>query len=327
MRYSSAVPSALAPLPPVSVVIPTYRRRAQLASVVDALLADAATAELIVVVDGSDDGSLELLRAIAHRDPRVRPIGSANHGQAAARQLGLEAARHPVVLLLDDDVIAGPGMVSGHAAHHAERPDLVVVGAMPVPEDVQATGGGPARLYGRWYEEQVRFYMAEPDHILHSLWAGNVSLPRAAALRVGCVNPDFDASYSEDRDFGLRLLRAGLHARFDPELRAEHHFQRSHRDFLKGAVASGEGARLIHTLHGDILGPFPADDYHGYLSPFMAAAVGLAQRPRGRPLITASVAVARVSRALRLRELERRALIAAFHMLRLRAAGGYHSRP
>src|SRR3954454_8936427 len=106
LRYSSAVPSALAPLPPVSVVIPTYRRRAQLASVVDPLLADEATAELIVVVDGSDDGSLELLRAIAHRDPRVRPIGSANQGQAAARQLGLEAARHPVVLLLDDDVIA-----------------------------------------------------------------------------------------------------------------------------------------------------------------------------------------------------------------------------
>jgi GT2 family glycosyltransferase len=309
------------------VVIPTYRRRAQLASVVDALLADAATAEVIVVVDGSDDGSLELLRAIAHRDPRVRPIGSANQGQAAARQLGLEAARHPVVLLLDDDVIAGPGMVSGHAAHHAERPDLVVVGAMPVPEDVQAAGGGPARLYGGWYEEQVRFYVDEPDRILHSLWAGNISLTRAAALRVGCLNPDFDASYSEDRDFGLRLLRAGLHARFDPELRAEHHFQRSQRDFLKGAVAAGEGARLIHTLHGDILGPFPADEYHDFLSPLMAAAVGLAQRPRGRPLITASVAVARVSRALQLRELERRALAAAFHMLRLRAARGYHSRP
>jgi glycosyltransferase involved in cell wall biosynthesis len=327
VRYSSAVPSALAPRPQISVVIPTYGRRAQLARVVDALLADEATAEVIVVVDGSDDGSLELLRAIAHRDPRVRPIWTAKRGQAAARQLGVEAARYPVVLLLDDDVLAGPGMVSGHAAHHAGRADLVVVGAMPVPEPVRATGGVPAQLYATWYDQQVRFYVAEPERILHSLWAGNVSLPRAAALRVGCVSPDFCARYSEDRDFGLRLLRAGLHARFDPALRAEHHFERSPRDFLTQAVAAGQGARLVHELHGDIVGPFQADEYLAYLSPAIAAAVALAQRPRGRPLISGAVAAARVSGALGLRRLERRALTAAFHMIRLRAARGYHPGP
>jgi glycosyltransferase involved in cell wall biosynthesis len=300
--------------------MPTYNRAASLGAVVDALLADDATSELIVVVDGSDDGSLELLRRRAETDPRLRPLWTPNQGQAAARELGLRAARHPVVLLIDDDVLAGPGLVSGHAAHHVARGDLVVVGAMPVPPRVQAEGGAPARLYAAWYEQQLRAYREAPGEILRSLWAGNVSLRREAALRVGLSNPDFDARYNEDRDFGLRLLRAGLVARHDPALRAEHHYRRSMRSFLADAVASGEGSWLVHRLHGDILGPFPADDFAHYLSPAMAAAVRLARRPRGRIVVGAVVAAARVADALGLESVAQRALTAAFHMVRHRAA-------
>src|SRR3954452_25167071 len=121
------MPSALAPR--VSVVVPTYNRRALLGAVVDALLADPATSELIVVVDGSTDGSLELLRERAATEPRLRPLWTANRGELAARELGLEAAQHPIVLFVDDDVLAGAGLVSGHAAHHAGTRGLVVVGS------------------------------------------------------------------------------------------------------------------------------------------------------------------------------------------------------
>jgi hypothetical protein len=222
--------------------------------------------------------------------------------------------------MIDDDVLAAPGMVSGHAAHHAEHPALVVVGAMPVPERLQAEGGAPARLYGAWYEQQARGYVERPEEILRSLWAGNVSLRREAALEVGLSNPEFDARYNEDRDFGLRLRRAGLTGRFDPTLAAEHLYRRSLPAFLADAEATGEGSWLVHELHRDVLGPFPTDDFAGYLSPLMAAAVRLSRRRRGAPLVAATAGLARVCAALRLEPLALRALTAAFHMIRQRAA-------
>lgn len=317
-RYRSPTARPLAPA--VSVVVPTHNRRGSLGAVVDALLADPATTELIVVVDGSTDGSLELLRERAASDPRLRPVWTPNRGQAGARALGLERARHPVVLFLDDDVRALPGLVSGHAAHHAGDDELVVVGAMPVPDAVQARGGAPARLYATWYERQLRTYHEHPEQVLRSLWAGNVSLPRAAALRVGLQNLAFDARYNEDRDLGLRLLRAGLRGRFDPALRGEHHYERSVPAFLSDAAATGEGTWLVHELHGDLIGPFVAGDYEDYLSAPMAAVVRLSRRRRGGAVIAVAVATARLATALRLEPVAERALVMAFHMLRLRAA-------
>src|SRR4051794_2854924 len=288
------MPGALEPR--VSVVVPTYNRRSTLAAVVDALLTDPATSELIVVVDGSTDGSLELLRERAAADPRLRPIFTENRGELAARALGLEAAEHPVVLFVDDDVLAGPGLVSGHAAHHATRDGLVVVGAMPVAERLRR--GAPARLYAAWYEQQVRAYQRDPDQVLRSLWAGNVSMPRDAARRVGLANPAFDARYNGDREFGLRLLEAGLEGRFDPALRAEHLYERTPRAFLADAQATGEGTWLVHALHGDVLGPFPADDFARYLSPGLAAAVRLARRRRALPFVAVVAALARAVAAV-----------------------------
>jgi glycosyltransferase involved in cell wall biosynthesis len=300
--------------------MPTWNRRDLLAAVVPALLADAATRELIVVVDGATDGSLELLESLAAADPRLRPLWTPNRGQAAARAHGVEAARHPVVLLVDDDALAVPGLVSGHAAHHAGGPALVVMGAAPIPERVQANGGAAVRLYATWYEQQMRAHAEAPQAILRSLWAGNVSLPRDAAVQVGLVNPAFNARYNEDRDFGLRLLRAGLQGRFDPALRAEHLYRRTVSQFLSDAAATGEGEWLVHALHGDLVGPYPAGDYSTYLSPPMAAAVRLSLRSRGRPLIAVAAGIGRVAAALRLEHVAVRALTAAFHMIRVRAA-------
>jgi glycosyltransferase involved in cell wall biosynthesis len=314
-------------VPLVSVVVPTYNRRASLDAVVGPLLDDEATGEVIVVVDGSDDGSLELMRERAADDDRLRPIWTPHRGQATARAIGLDASRYSVALLIDDDVVAAPGLVTGHAAHHAGHPPLVVVGAMPVPERLQSEGGAPTRLYAAWYEQQTRAYRADPEEVLRSLWGGNVSLPRAAALRVGVANTAFDARYNEDREFGLRLLRAGLEGRFDPDLRAEHLYERSRARFLADAQATGEGTWLVHELHGDLLGRFPADDFAQYLSKPMAAAVRLSLRRRGRPLVGVTSTLAMAAGALGLSTVEQRALTAAFHMIRLRAALERSRRP
>jgi glycosyltransferase involved in cell wall biosynthesis len=300
--------------------MPTYERCDRLEPVVAALLADPGTTELIVVVDGCRDGSLELLESMAAADARLRPMWIENRGENGAREAGMRAASHPVVLLIDDDVLAGPGMVSGHAAHHAERDDLVVLGYMPVPEPWQARGGAPARLYAAWYEGQCHQYDSAPDRVLENLWAGNVSLRRDRALAVGLQNPAFDARYNPDRDLGLRLAAAGLTGRFDRALAAEHRYERSLDAFLRDAAATGEGTWLVHHLHADAVGPMPQDAYLRTCSPRTRPAVRLARRPRSGPAIRAATALARAACAAGVRRLDERAASLAFAMIQQRAA-------
>jgi len=80
-----------------SVVIPTYNRLGSLAGLIQSLLLDPGVGEIVVVVDGSEDGSYQLLLELAAEDARVIPIYQANAGEGAARQRGLESSRYDTV--------------------------------------------------------------------------------------------------------------------------------------------------------------------------------------------------------------------------------------
>lgn len=248
-------------MPTVSVVVPTYRRRDGLGAVMASLLADPATLEVVAVVDGSDDGSLELLQGLAAGDARLQPLWTENQGGAAARQHGIDLARGDVVLLVDDDVVAAPGMVGGHARHHRAEDDLVVLGYMPtrVP-----TGPAPGRfatqLYAQEYEGTCRRYEQDPEQVLLRLWGGNVSMRREQLARVPYDSGPFSRTNHSDRDFGIRCLKAGLRGRFDRDLLASHEHHRPLEAFLRDARKQGAGRYGVHRVHADVLEPFGLAD-------------------------------------------------------------------
>ncbi len=85
---------------PVSVVIPTYNRADRLPSAIRSVLEQTAPpAEIIVVDDGSTDGTAALVRTF----PGVRYLRQANQGVSAARNHGIREARHNWIALLDSD--------------------------------------------------------------------------------------------------------------------------------------------------------------------------------------------------------------------------------
>ena len=92
-------------LPTVSVVVPTYQRAAQLEVCVCALLADPATTEVVVAIDGSGDGSYELATRLGAKDSRVVVFEQAHTGTQAARNAAVQRATGEVVFLVDDDVV------------------------------------------------------------------------------------------------------------------------------------------------------------------------------------------------------------------------------
>jgi glycosyltransferase involved in cell wall biosynthesis len=271
--------------------MPTYNRRELLPRVLEPLLADDVAAELVVVVDGSRDGSIELLNELAARDHRLRPVFIENRGKEGARQAGVEHAQGEIVLLLDDDVLAEPGLVAGHAEAHSADRDLVVVGYMPVRFPSRRRPGDVSTLlYATEYEGRCHEYEHDPSLVLRTLWGGNLSLRREDALRIGFVS-EFSQGYHQDRDFGLRCLKAGLRGRFDRRLGAVHLHERSLEAFIRDARRQGAGRLQVHALHPELLPPLRADEFASGLPTPVRELVLACRRPRAEALCRGGVAM------------------------------------
>ena len=99
--------------PEISLFLPVLNEEPNLrplhARLEEALAALPHTAEIIYVDDGSTDGSLEVLRELSARDPRVRVIAlRRNYGQTAAMAAGIDAARGEVLIPMDADLQNDP---------------------------------------------------------------------------------------------------------------------------------------------------------------------------------------------------------------------------
>ena len=233
--------------PSISVVIPTYKRRHLLPEVLAAIGADRYAKEIIVIVDGYDDGSLEYAQSVAAADPRFRPIWQENKGESIGRQNGAVAATGDIVLFMDDDVVAGPNLAAGHARRHADADDLVVVGYMPTkrPAPGERTPDSfTTDLYADEYERTCDRYRADPDGILRGLWAGNISMRRDNALRIG-IDPGYRLAFHEDQEFGIRCHEGGLRGVFDDSLTSTHLHSRG----SPGVPAPGVRRRCLPADH------------------------------------------------------------------------------
>ena len=189
--------------PPLSVVIPSYQRLGLTRAAVESVLAQEEVAfEVVVVDDGSTDGSAAGLREAYAGEPRVRLFEKENGGAASARNRGLEEARGDLVVLLDCDDLLVPGALAARAAYFEAHPhvDLALCDAV---------------YEGGWKEDGQtifgRRHFRPPTSLrglLDGAWAqaSQMAMRRATAGRLR-----FDESYrvAEDVEFLYRVLLAG----------------------------------------------------------------------------------------------------------------------
>ncbi len=108
---------------PVSVIIPTYNRAALVAEAVASVLAQTwRDFEVLVVDDGSTDGTIEALAPYASRLRLLRR--ESRGGVSAARNTGIKAARGEWLAFLDSDDLWLPEKLSRQMAYLAAHPDL-----------------------------------------------------------------------------------------------------------------------------------------------------------------------------------------------------------
>ncbi|GAA1572109.1 MULTISPECIES: bifunctional polysaccharide deacetylase/glycosyltransferase family 2 protein [Kribbella] len=187
---------------PVSVIVPAYNESAGIEAAIRSLVASDHPLEVIVVDDGSTDGTADIVEAL--QIPGVRVIRQANAGKPVALNTGLKAARCELIVMVDGDTVFEPDAIRkliqpfGHAA----------VGAVSGNAKVGNRGG----LIGRWQhiEYVIGFNL---DRRLFDLAECMPTVPgavgafrRTALERIGGLS---DVTLAEDTDLTMALCRDG----------------------------------------------------------------------------------------------------------------------
>jgi glycosyltransferase involved in cell wall biosynthesis len=184
-----------APFPAVSVVIPTYNRAATVVEAVESALAQTvAPAEVIVVDDGSTDGTRERLAPYAGRIVYLR---QENKGVSAARNAGVGAATGELIAFLDSDDVWHPRKLEVQLHYLLEHPETALVGAAAFTDSGRNWPGLPEGA-----PPASRLRLAEI--VLRSPFPTS-----AVVVRKSCLDAvgDFDTGLrnSEDRDLYIRV--------------------------------------------------------------------------------------------------------------------------
>ncbi len=206
--------------PRASVIVPSYRGVQRLPALLDAFAAQqdgTPDFEVIVVVDGVDDGSPALLAA-EQRFPVRAIVFPENRGRVAALNAGFHAASGDVLIRCDDDLVPAPDYITLHVGAHAEGS----VGAIGLYRN-QLEPTPYSAVYGEAADEDFRRgAFTAPEEIRWRYWHGNVSITREIWEAVGEYDPAYRLYGWEDVDYGYRIADAGFPVVIVPELDTVH---------------------------------------------------------------------------------------------------------
>ncbi|MGB5768791.1 MAG: glycosyltransferase family 2 protein [Crocosphaera sp.] len=191
----------------ISIVIPTYNRKPILEKCLRTLEKQQLTDnkisqyEVVLVDDGSTDGTLEWLDNNKHEFPHVCPFSQHHLGPAAARNLGVEKAKGDIIIFIDSDLVVTETFLQSHANK--------------LVEGEQKLGSDRLFTYG-WVINTCNFDdpTSEPYKITDFSAAyfatGNVAIARKWLETVGLFDTSFQLYGWEDLELGVRLKKLGL---------------------------------------------------------------------------------------------------------------------
>jgi glycosyltransferase involved in cell wall biosynthesis len=235
----------------ISILIPTRNRRDRLLATLDALdrqRLDGAQAELVVVDNGSRDGTLDVLKERRGKLP-LMGMDEPRKGASFARNRALPLVRGPVVLLLGDDMIPqDDGLIAGHLALHREHPEpgYGVLG--------QVRWAEPVDPFMRWLEEagfQFSFdrIQAGPVDPAAYLYSSHASFKTQTLRDAGGFDAERFPYVMEGTELGIRLRRRGFQLEYRPELQVRHHHPQTLRGFARRMRVNGAAARRLRALY------------------------------------------------------------------------------
>lgn len=250
-----------APAPRVSVLMPVYNGAAFLeASVMSVLAQGLKDFELLVVDDGSTDGTPQLLAHLSATDPRIRVIRQANGGISRALNAGLEAARGTWVARLDADDLMLPCRLERQLAFVEANPDVAAAGSYYEIIDAAGSIRGLLQPLPRTRQELARLLASrEPLTFTHP----TMIYRRAAALDAGGYVSAFEPC--EDVALFARMLAAGGTILIQPEVLTRYRVHAGSISSRKAVEQFTMRHFIYHNFHAARDGA-PTFTYEGYLA-------------------------------------------------------------
>lgn len=189
------------PTPAISVAMSVYNGERFLAPAIESVLAqDFGDFEFLILDDGSNDGSAEIIRGYAEGDSRIRPTMRENRGLVASLNEMIGQARAPLIARMDADDICRPDRFSKQVGFLAAHPDYGVVGSWT--EDIDAEGR-PYHLAGKEHPETHEAFLDAIENGWPLLCHPAAMFRRDVVLGVGGYHGAF--RHCEDYDLWLRL--------------------------------------------------------------------------------------------------------------------------
>lgn len=253
-----------------SVIIPTYNRSEKLEACLKALFAqvyDKKNFEIIVVDDGSQDSTRELLEKMEKHSPvSLTILSQKNQGQGVARNFGMTAAQGEIILFLGDDIMATSSLLEAHdAVHRRHRQENAAVlgfitwhprlAATPLMRFMERGGAVFGRFGGHQFAFDLLAGKEKADY--RFFYTSNISLKSTLITRFK-FDPWFSSYGWEDIELGYRLTKkAGLVLYYEPSAVAYHDHFVTDEQFARRMRAIGCSSHLMHKKYPE-LGAVPS---------------------------------------------------------------------
>jgi GT2 family glycosyltransferase len=244
-----AASSSPASLPASSLIIPSRNRPELLLAAVRSILQGDDIPTELIIIDQSDAPSTALATLTTDRACKIRYLWTKSVGASRARNAGIAAAQHDILVFTDDDVtVTSTWFGALIRALLCAGPRAVVTGRVLAAMAQTPGGFAPSTK-------------ADENHVVYVgrigedvLFSNNAAMFRSAIKEVG----DFDVrlgpggpfSTAEDNDLGFRLLEAGYRINYVPEAVLYHRPWRNERDYLplRWSYGYGQGAYFAKHL-------------------------------------------------------------------------------
>lgn len=238
----------------ISIIICTHNRACDLEQTLCSLRAVALpkteNAELIVVDNGSTDGTARTIKSFHRAGLAVHYVYEGRRGKGYAYNAGISAARGRVLLFSDDDIRFPRDWIQGMCAPILAGESDALAGGVRIAKHLERP----------WMEAEHRLWMAHTESLSNSnfeMVGANMSFGRHILSKVPAFDPELGPGASglgDDTLMHLQIVRAGYRVRLQQDVSVEHHFDPSRlrrEAFLRRAEAMGRslGYLAYHWEH------------------------------------------------------------------------------